>query len=149
MKPIRPFCRQNQKCALAAINKGITGFVWHLPKIFQRIIRPKLAKYHSNNRKKSDPSVKKSSLNRILTLQMHRLPSALRNAALRQANQIAEVQRCYYAKDVRFGSEVRALMLQGVHVLADAVAVTMGPKVYRWSIALNCLDIYKNKIVGS
>lgn len=33
-----------------------------------------------------------------------------------------------YAKDVRFGAEVRALMLQGVDVLADAVAVTMGPK---------------------
>merc|ERR1712106_984563 len=34
----------------------------------------------------------------------------------------------HYAKDVKFGSEVRALMLQGVDVLADAVAVTMGPK---------------------
>ena len=34
-----------------------------------------------------------------------------------------------YAKDVRFGADVRALMLQGVDVLADAVAVTMGPKV--------------------
>lgn len=34
-----------------------------------------------------------------------------------------------YAKDVRFGPEVRALMLQGVDILADAVAVTMGPKV--------------------
>jgi hypothetical protein len=33
------------------------------------------------------------------------------------------------AKDVRFGPEVRALMLQGVDILADAVAVTMGPKV--------------------
>ncbi|KAH8255415.1 hypothetical protein KR038_002885 [Drosophila bunnanda] len=35
--------------------------------------------------------------------------------------------RCY-AKDVKFGPEVRAMMLQGVDVLADAVAVTMGPK---------------------
>lgn len=34
-----------------------------------------------------------------------------------------------YAKDVKFGPEVRALMLQGVDILADAVAVTMGPKV--------------------
>ncbi|XP_022913548.1 heat shock protein 60A [Onthophagus taurus] len=59
---------------------------------------------------------------------MYRLPSSLRSVALRQANQIAQVQRCFYAKDVRFGSEVRALMLQGVHILADAVAVTMGPK---------------------
>lgn len=34
----------------------------------------------------------------------------------------------FYAKDVKFGPEVRAMMLQGVDVLADAVAVTMGPK---------------------
>lgn len=34
-----------------------------------------------------------------------------------------------YAKDVKFGAEARALMLQGVDLLADAVAVTMGPKV--------------------
>ncbi|KAI9575916.1 heat shock protein 60A-like [Glossina fuscipes] len=33
-----------------------------------------------------------------------------------------------YAKDVKMGPEVRAMMLQGVDVLADAVAVTMGPK---------------------
>merc|ERR1711890_165179 len=33
-----------------------------------------------------------------------------------------------YAKDVRFGGEARADMLKGVNVLADAVAVTMGPK---------------------
>ena len=33
------------------------------------------------------------------------------------------------AKDVRFGAEVRAEMLKGVDVLADAVSVTMGPKV--------------------
>merc|ERR1712112_294895 len=32
------------------------------------------------------------------------------------------------AKDVRFGGEARADMLKGVNVLADAVAVTMGPK---------------------
>lgn len=37
--------------------------------------------------------------------------------------------RRHYAKDVRFGTDVRALMLQGVDILADAVAVTMGPKV--------------------
>ena len=33
------------------------------------------------------------------------------------------------AKDVRFGAEVRAEMLKGVDVLADAGSVTMGPKV--------------------
>lgn len=34
-----------------------------------------------------------------------------------------------YAKDIKFGPEVRKLMLEGVDILADAVAVTMGPKV--------------------
>lgn len=33
-----------------------------------------------------------------------------------------------YAKDIRFGADVRAQMLAGVDILADAVAVTMGPK---------------------
>lgn len=36
-----------------------------------------------------------------------------------------------YAKDVKFGPDARALMLQGVDLLADTVAVTMGPKVMR------------------
>ncbi|XP_047536826.1 63 kDa chaperonin, mitochondrial-like [Vanessa atalanta] len=34
----------------------------------------------------------------------------------------------FFAKEVRFGPDVRALMLQGVDILADAVAVTLGPK---------------------
>ena len=33
------------------------------------------------------------------------------------------------AKDVRFGTEVRQEMLKGVDTLADAVSVTMVPKV--------------------
>lgn len=39
-----------------------------------------------------------------------------------------------YAKDVKFGADARALMLQGVDLLADAVAVTMGPKVYFFNL---------------
>ena len=34
-----------------------------------------------------------------------------------------------YAKDLKFGADARVTMLQGVDKLADAVAVTMGPKV--------------------
>ena len=33
-----------------------------------------------------------------------------------------------YAKDVKFGADARTLMLQSVDLLANAVAVTMGPK---------------------
>lgn len=63
----------------------------------------------------------------LLLLQMYRLPATVRNVSLRHWNQLTH-SRCF-AKDVRFGPEVRALMLQGVDILADAVAVTMGPKV--------------------
>lgn len=41
------------------------------------------------------------------------------------------------AKDVRFGADVRKEMLKGVDVLADAVSVTMGPKVGTISSGLN------------
>ncbi|GKF60667.1 chaperonin CPN60-2, mitochondrial, partial [Tanacetum coccineum] len=37
--------------------------------------------------------------------------------------------RYYAAKDIWFGVDARALMLKGVEELADAVKVTMGPKV--------------------
>ena len=47
------------------------------------------------------------------------------------------VQRRFMAKDVRFGTDVRAEMLKGVDVLADAVSVTMGPKV---TISLKVLN---------
>lgn len=38
--------------------------------------------------------------------------------------------RNYAAKDIKFGVDARALMLKGVEELADAVKVTMGPKVF-------------------
>lgn len=53
---------------------------------------------------------------------MYRLPTILRAATARQ------LAFRSYAKDVKFGADVRAMMLQGVDILADAVAVTMGPK---------------------
>ena len=42
---------------------------------------------------------------------------------------IQHVVRRSLAKDIKFGLDARVLMLQGVDILADAVAVTMGPKV--------------------
>lgn len=54
----------------------------------------------------------------------------------------AETQRRFYAaKDLKFGPEARVAMLQGVDKLADAVAVTMGPKVggADWTLS-NCTD---------
>lgn len=54
---------------------------------------------------------------------MHRFSSALRHS-----KNVSNIARRSYAKDIRFGADVRAQMLAGVDVLADAVAVTMGPK---------------------
>jgi len=54
-----------------------------------------------------------------------RLPLSLRHTA---PSHLAALSSRTYAKDVRFGGEVRAEMLKGVNVLADAVAVTLGPK---------------------
>lgn len=50
----------------------------------------------------------------------------------RLSSRIIAKQSCRsYAKDLKFGSEARMAMLEGVNMLADAVAVTMGPKVSR------------------
>lgn len=51
----------------------------------------------------------------------------IRNAAKASAG----VQRMavrHYAKDIKFSADARGMMLAGVNKLADAVAVTMGPK---------------------
>ncbi|KAM7132177.1 LOW QUALITY PROTEIN: 60 kDa heat shock protein, mitochondrial-like [Molossus nigricans] len=66
----------------------------------------------------------------------HALPLPRRNALITQSpSPDGPVSRApaphltrAYAKDVKFGADARALMLQGVDLLADAVAVTMGPK---------------------
>jgi len=54
---------------------------------------------------------------------MYRISAAL------SRNNVPKYFARNYAKDIKFGPEVRKLMLEGVDILADAVAVTMGPKV--------------------
>ncbi|KAF6020218.1 HSPD1 [Bugula neritina] len=56
-------------------------------------------------------------MNRLLMLACHPLRSGLRVNICRS-----------YAKDLKFGGDARRSMLAGVNILADAVAVTMGPK---------------------
>ena len=66
---------------------------------------------------------------------MYRVPTMLMRPALarqvlqRSTNFAPALVSRTYAKDVRFGAESREKMLTGVDILADAVAVTMGPKV--------------------
>ncbi|KAG6781438.1 hypothetical protein POTOM_014342 [Populus tomentosa] len=66
---------------------------------------------------------------------MHRFTSSLASKAriarstTKQIGSRLSWSRNYAAKDIRFGVEARAVMLKGVEELADAVKVTMGPKL--------------------
>lgn len=64
---------------------------------------------------------------------MYRLSSLIIPAAarrlLKSSVRAAPAVHRTYAKDLKFGADARQLMLEGVETLADAVAVTMGPKV--------------------
>jgi chaperonin GroEL len=54
-------------------------------------------------------------------------------SSARQVGSRLAWSRGYAAKDIRFGVDARALMLRGVEELADAVKLTMGPKVRLFS----------------
>jgi chaperonin GroEL len=54
-------------------------------------------------------------------------------SSARQVGSRLAWSRNYAAKDIRFGVDARALMLRGVEELADAVKLTMGPKVRLFS----------------
>ncbi len=58
-----------------------------------------------------------------------RLSRSTSAAASARSAVARHVPAATYAKDVKFGTSVRQEMLEGVDVLADAVSVTMGPKV--------------------
>ena len=76
-------------------------------------------------------------LHRTTVLTMYRLPNLLRPTLARHVT--PSLVRCY-AKELKFGSEARALMLQGVDLLTDAVAITMGPKVHLCTFCMVCDD---------
>lgn len=57
---------------------------------------------------------------------MYRLPKLLHPTVARHFSTTLRRN----AKDVKFGVDARSMMIQGVNTLADAVAVTMGPKVF-------------------
>ena len=45
-------------------------------------------------------------------------------------SRVAKTSIRNYAKELKFGAEGRKAMLVGVDLLADAVSITMGPKVW-------------------
>ena len=63
--------------------------------------------------------------------------------ARRAAANLQGASSRHMAKDVRFGADVRKEMLKGVDILADAVAVTMGPK------GRNVIIEFKMKCINS
>ena len=64
-----------------------------------------------------------------LALSSRQLAMMTKSASpMASATTTTTTQRRTYAKEVKFGDEARAKMLQGVDILADAVAVTLGPK---------------------
>lgn len=73
---------------------------------------------------------------------MYRLPKLLRPTVARHFSTTLRRN----AKDVKFGADARAMMIQGVDTLADAVAVTMGPKVLLSSyIDESFLNLFQKK----
>ncbi len=53
---------------------------------------------------------------------------AIRNTIQNQSRRLVATQSQAFAKDIKFGTEARALMLEGCDMLADAVSVTLGPR---------------------
>ena len=53
---------------------------------------------------------------------------AIRYTIQNQSRRLVASQSQAFAKDIKFGTEARALMLEGCDMLADAVSVTLGPR---------------------
>ena len=64
-------------------------------------------------------------------MQASRLQQRLQGVHLNRLNPFGQ-QAAGFAKDVRFGVDSRSLVLAGCNKLADAVQVTLGPKVCYW-----------------
>lgn len=52
--------------------------------------------------------------------------------------------RNYVAKNIDFGVGARAAMLQGVSEVAEAVKVTMGPKVFKFILQFSAACFYRS-----
>lgn len=88
-----------------------------------------------------------SNLFFFVFFRMYRLSSVIRPArqlftpkilAPRLAVGFSTSQQQQSAKELKFGADARSNMLKGVDTLADAVAVTLGPKV--WGYCGSMLD---------
>ena len=62
---------------------------------------------------------------------MYRVPHILRPAI---GCRMSPCMSRTYSKELKFGADSRVKMIEGVNLLADAVAVTMGPKVHIYKL---------------
>jgi len=62
----------------------------------------------------------------VLIKKIYTFMQAVRNTFSRRA--LIQQSNKAFAKDIKFGTEARALMLEGCDMLADAVQVTLGPR---------------------
>ena len=56
------------------------------------------------------------------------IKNTMAKRSLFQARSLVATQQANFGKDIKFGTEARALMLEGCDMLADAVQVTLGPR---------------------
>ena len=56
------------------------------------------------------------------------IKNTMAKRSLFQARSLLATQQANFGKDIKFGTEARALMLEGCDMLADAVQVTLGPR---------------------
>jgi chaperonin GroEL len=54
--------------------------------------------------------------------------SVLKSAKFSNARALTYVPSKQFGKEIKFGTDARAEMLEGVNMLADAVQVTLGPR---------------------
>ena len=75
---------------------------------------------------------------------MYRLPSLLRTTHITKRVLSPQFAACLNtssscnAKELKFGRDGRSAMLKGVDILAEAVAATLGPKVFTFRIRSIC-----------
>lgn len=102
----------------------------HKPSLAQRMKRSRQKVTRSRTRAAARARAHEATMYRAAATVISRSSSALRKQLARGGGAEQRLwARGYAAKEVAFGVGARAAMLQGVNDLADAVKVTMGPKV--------------------
>jgi hypothetical protein len=72
---------------------------------------------------------------------MHRLIGSGSNKLLLKQLKSTTSRRSFASgKDIKFGSDARRAIMRGVEKVADAVQVTLGPKVCLFALVIDTID---------